>query len=128
MDTTSGHLSFQTKWVTRCTSQVLTTGRISLKAVSGASLVVQWLRIYLPVPGTWVQSLVRELRSYIPQGSQARVPELLSPLSLEPVLCNKRTPHATKTQSNQEINFFLKRLFLGYDLCLGLQMSTFSWY
>ena len=26
----------------------------------GASLVVQWLRIHLPVQGTWVQSLVQE--------------------------------------------------------------------
>ena len=31
----------------------------------GNSLVVQWLRLHgtLPLPGTWVQSLVRELRS-----------------------------------------------------------------
>ena len=26
----------------------------------GASLVVQWLRIHLPMQGTWVQALVRE--------------------------------------------------------------------
>ena len=26
----------------------------------GTSLVVQWLRIHLPMQGTWVQSLVRE--------------------------------------------------------------------
>ena len=28
----------------------------------GASLVVQWLRIYLVTQGRWVRSLVRELR------------------------------------------------------------------
>ena len=27
---------------------------------SGASLVVQWLRIRLPMQGTWVRALVRE--------------------------------------------------------------------
>ena len=30
----------------------------------GTSLVVQWLRIHLPMHGTWVQSLVRKLRSH----------------------------------------------------------------
>ena len=31
------------------------------------SLVVQWLRICLPVQGMWVQSLVGELRSHMPR-------------------------------------------------------------
>ena len=37
----------------------------------GASLVVQWLRIHLPMQGTQVSSLVRELlvRSYMLQGN-----------------------------------------------------------
>ena len=35
----------------------------------GISIVVQWLRICLPMKGTWIQSLVRKLRSYLPQGS-----------------------------------------------------------
>ena len=35
----------------------------------GISIVVQWLRIYLPMKGTWIQSLVRKLRSYLPPGS-----------------------------------------------------------
>ena len=30
----------------------------------GTSLVVQWLRIYLVMQGTWVQSLVGKLRSH----------------------------------------------------------------
>ena len=33
------------------------------------SLVVQWLRIRLPMQGTRVRSLVGELRSHMPQGS-----------------------------------------------------------
>ena len=31
-----------------------------LKAIVGTSLVAQWLRIRLPIQGTWVRSLVRE--------------------------------------------------------------------
>ena len=30
--------------------------------------MVQWLRLYLPVQGVQVQSLVRELRSHLLQG------------------------------------------------------------
>ena len=33
------------------------------------SLVVQWLRIRLAMQGTWVQSLVGELRSHKPRGN-----------------------------------------------------------
>ena len=33
---------------------------------TGASLVVQWLRLHLPLQGVQVQSLVRELRSHMP--------------------------------------------------------------
>ena len=31
----------------------------------GMPLVGQWLRIYLPMQGTWVPSLVQELRSHM---------------------------------------------------------------
>ena len=36
---------------------------------SETSLVVQWLRICLPMLGTQVQSLVGKLRSHMPQGN-----------------------------------------------------------
>ena len=36
---------------------------------SGTSLVVQWLKTCLPVQGTWVQVLSRELGSHRLQGS-----------------------------------------------------------
>ena len=39
-----------------------------IKRKIDASLVVQRLRIRLPTRGTWVPSLVRELRSPMPQG------------------------------------------------------------
>ena len=36
---------------------------------AGTSLAVQWLRIHLPMQGTWVRSLVGELRSHMLQGT-----------------------------------------------------------
>ena len=36
------------------------------KHIYGDSLVVQWLRIKLPMQGTWVQPLVGELRYHMP--------------------------------------------------------------
>ena len=69
--------------------------------------MAQWLRIRLPVQGTWVRALVRE-DPYMPRSNEARVPQLLSlrsrarepqllspratatePVHLEPVLHNK---------------------------------------
>ena len=39
------------------------------KRKTGNSLVVQWLRICLPMQGTWFRSLVGELRSHMPCGN-----------------------------------------------------------
>ena len=36
------------------------------------SLVVQWLRLYLPLQGVWAQSLVEELRSLVPEGKKKK--------------------------------------------------------
>ena len=35
------------------------------KLKAGTSLVVQWLKLQLPMQGAWVQSLARELRSHM---------------------------------------------------------------
>ena len=35
----------------------------------GTTLVVQWLKIHLATQGIWVQSLVGELRSHMPQSN-----------------------------------------------------------
>ena len=74
-----------------------------------ASLVAQWLRICLPMQGTWVQALVREdptccgatkpvhhnywACSLEPASHNywAYVPQPLKPVRLEPVLCDKRS-------------------------------------
>ena len=36
----------------------------------GTSLVVQWLRLCLPMQRVWVRSLVRELRSHVLDGQK----------------------------------------------------------
>ena len=40
-----------------------------IKKSTGASLVVQWLRLCLPMRGTQVQSLVLELGTHMPWGN-----------------------------------------------------------
>ena len=80
-----------------------------LKNILGTSLVVQWLRIHLPMQRTQVWALVQEdptchgvakpmCRNYwacalepASHSYWARVPQLLKPTHLEPVLCNKRS-------------------------------------
>ena len=39
----------------------------------GTALVAQWLRICLAMQRMWVQSLVGEVRSYMPQGKEVHV-------------------------------------------------------
>ena len=74
---------------------------------------MQWLRILLPRQGTWVRALVLEdptcHRATKPVRHEywastlepvshkywAHVPQLLKPMRLEPVLCNKRSPCTT---------------------------------
>ena len=42
------------------------------KDLRGTPLVVQWLRLYLPMQGFWVRSLVGKLRCRVPQGQKTR--------------------------------------------------------
>ena len=71
--------------------------------------MAQWLRIRLPMQGTWVQALVREdptcrgatksmrhndqacTLEPVSHNYWARMPQLLKPTRLEAVLCNKRS-------------------------------------
>ena len=63
----------------------------------GTSLVAQWLRIRLPIPGTRVRALVwedptcRRATKPVHHNYWAHVLQLLKPAHLEPVLCNKRS-------------------------------------
>ena len=52
-------------------------------------LVIQWLRICLPMQGTQVQSLVQEDSKG--RSNLAHVPLLLKPRHLELVLCSERS-------------------------------------
>ena len=88
----------------------------------GTSLVVQWLRIYLPMQRTQVRALVQEdptchgatkpvCHNYwacalepVSHNYWAHEPQLLKPACLEPVLCNEKPlqweSHATATKSS----------------------------
>ena len=104
------------KWVFRVYMIVLVAAVINHSKLSrmknthwGASLVVQWLRIHLPMQGTQVRALVQEdptcreatkavRHNYwacalepASHNYWARVPQLLKPAHLEPMLCNKRS-------------------------------------
>ena len=71
----------------------------SLKSLQiGPPLVVQWLRICLPMQGMQVQALVRELRSHMPWSNWARVPRLLS-LSSRACKPQLQSPSATTTEA-----------------------------
>ena len=92
----------------------------SEKATYGASLVAQWLRIHLPMQETRVQALVREdptcrratkpvrhnywACALQPAGHNywARVPQLLKPVRLEPVLHNKKSHCSEKPMHRNE--------------------------
>ena len=116
-------------------------GQQAVKFVSQASLVIQWLGTHMSMHGTWVGSLVWKDPKCIgaikpsSHNYRAQTLQLLKPVCLEPVLCNKRSHHSekpaqlnekqllsatreslrtvTKTQSSQKfmnkINYFLKR-------------------
>ena len=78
--------------------------------ILGTSLVVQWLRIHLPMQGTRVRAPVREdptcrgatkpvRHNYwvcalepVSHNYGAHEPQLLKPAHLEPVLCNEKPP------------------------------------
>ena len=62
--------------------------RVILKKITqGAILVVQWLRICLPMQETQDRSLFWELRFHMPQACASQI---LSLGTLEPIICNKR--------------------------------------
>ena len=78
--------------------------------ITGTSLVAQWLRICLPVQGTQVRALVQEdpacrgATKLVCHNYWAHVPQLLKPMHLEPMLCNReatamRSPHTASKSS-----------------------------
>ena len=66
------------------------------RCLLGISLDVQWLRICLPMQGTWVWSLVGELRAHMLQDSKAYAGSYWDPEAMlhnkKPVSHKKRNP------------------------------------
>ena len=82
---------------------------MSSKSISvGTSLVAQWLRICLPMQGTWVQALVQEdptcrgATKPVCHNYWAHTPLLLKPAHLEPMLHNKRSHRNEKPAYHNE--------------------------
>ena len=79
-----------------------------IKHISRASLVAQWLRICLPMQGTRVRALVREdptcrrATKPVRHNYRARMPQLLKPARLEPMLLNKRSHRNEKPVRSSE--------------------------
>ena len=68
----------------------LCLANILIKKIIRTSLVAQWIRIHLPMQGTWVPSLIWEISHPAEQ--------LLKPVHLEPVLpCSTREATATRS-------------------------------
>ena len=64
----AGHISvLPSPFYQHCSSTILDATMGHRKVTGGTSLVVQWLRMCLAMQGTQVRSLVRELRSHVPQ-------------------------------------------------------------
>ena len=74
----------------------------------GASLVVQWLRIRLPMQGTWVRALVQEdpiccgATKPMCLRSRACEPQLLKSACIEPMLRSKRSHRNEKPMHRNE--------------------------
>ena len=93
---------------------------VESKGLDGASLVVQWFRIHLPMQGTRVRALVREdptcrgatkpmhhnywacALKLASHNYWACMPQLLKPARLEPVLHNKRSDRNEKPAHRKE--------------------------
>ena len=97
--------------------------------VGGTSLVVQWLRICLPLQRTWIWSLARELRSHtpclkIPCHARATRPTCCNyrayVLQLRPIPCNRR-PRAPRlrpsaAKQTQRVRVEVSSAFLSSDM------------
>ena len=94
-------LIYKGDWVTTWRGQCHWKKRRRKKKV-WTSLVAQWLRIRLPMQGTWVRALVREAPTChgatkpVCHNYWVCVLQLLKPGSLEPVLRYKRSHHNKK--------------------------------
>ena len=89
---------WSSKWTVKRNIVIIRCQHGVLKHCHGwTSPVAQWLRIRLPMQGTWVRSLVQEdptccgATKPLHHNYQPTCRQLLKPVRLEPVLCNKRS-------------------------------------
>ena len=89
--------------------KLMTTGMVGKgqikKECRGTSLVVQWIRVHLPMKEIWVRSLIQD--STYHGASKPQESALLSPTTedlnvLEPVLHNKSSHHSQKPMHHNE--------------------------
>ena len=91
----------------------------------GTSLVTQWLRICLPMQGTWVQSLVQEDPTC--HGGTKPVPHNYWDQALEPVSCSYGSPMPRTCAPQQEKPLrFLGKLHTGPHSGYKISISTKS--
>ena len=82
--------------------------KTSKRQRTGTSLVAQWLKICLPMQGTQVRAPVREdpichgAMKPVHHNCWAHVPQLLKPVHLKPVFCNKRSHRNEKPEHHNE--------------------------
>ena len=75
-------------------------------------LVVQWLRIHLPMQGD-MGSIPDTQRSHMPQNNEASAQQLLKPVSLKPMLHNKKS-HCD----------FFKSMIVGWTYDSGIEPAS----
>ena len=112
-----------------CPPDVLPQEQIWKRIVnSGIFLVVQWLRICPAMQGTWVQSLVGELRFHMPRGNKAWAQLKVQTLQWRKILRDAtRAPcAATETWCSQITNYIFKKE--NHYLHIYIQKRTFTTY
>ena len=95
LTTTWRHRQWSSLWGAKKWRLSEVKGLVKSDATEGTSPVVHWLRISLAVQGTRVQTLVRELKSHMPQSPSAT--------TWESVHLNKRSHNLRDCEPQQEI-------------------------
>ena len=82
---------------------------------TGGHLGVQWLRILLPLQGTWVRSLVQEDATCCTATEPARQERLLhhkrSGRNEQPARGNQSSPHSHESVQPKQLTFLKKRSY-----------------
>ena len=107
---------------------------LKIHKISRASLVVQWMRICLPVQGTWVRSPVLEastclgaLKPACPTKERLHVLQMRHDTAKEiNKYFKKKKKISLKKQSQWQISIWLRNFPSKIDLCLTLALPSFQ--